>query len=96
VAGSGPDAAPYFRVFNPAGQADKFDTDHAYRRKWIAEGQARPPATAQQFFDAIPRGWGLHPAQRYPAPIIDLAAGRARALAAYSARGREKSADMAQ
>jgi deoxyribodipyrimidine photo-lyase len=96
VAGSGPDAAPYFRVFNPAGQADKFDTDHAYRRKWIAEGQSRPPATARQFFDAIPRSWGLHPAQRYPAPIIDLAAGRARALAAYSARGREKSADMAQ
>ncbi len=95
VAGSGPDAAPYFRVFNPAGQADKFDGDHAYRRKWIAEGQARPPATAQQFFDAIPRSWGLLPTQRYPAPIVELAAGRARALAAYSARGGEKITEMA-
>ena len=95
VAGSGPDAAPYFRVFNPAGQADKFDGDHAYRRKWIAEGQARPPATAQQFFDVIPRGWGISAAQRYPAPIIDLAAGRACALAAYSARGGEKITEMA-
>jgi deoxyribodipyrimidine photo-lyase len=86
VAGCGPDAAPFFRVFNPAGQADKFDARGAYRRAWIAEGQAAPPATALDFFQAAPRAWGLHPKQRYPAPIVDLAAGRARALAAYSAR----------
>ena len=40
VAGCGPDAAPYFRVFNPAGQAEKFDGDAAYRRKWIAVGKS--------------------------------------------------------
>ncbi len=96
VAGSGPDAAPYFRVFNPAGQAEKFDADGAYRARWIAEGQANPPATALQFFDAVPRAWGLAPRQRYPAPIVDLAAGRARALAAYSARGGEKTIQMTQ
>jgi deoxyribodipyrimidine photo-lyase len=86
VAGCGPDAAPYFRVFNPAGQADKFDAKSAYRRAWIAEGQRSPPATALAFFEAAPRAWGLRADQRYPAPIVDLAAGRARALAAYAAR----------
>ena len=96
VAGSGPDAAPYFRGFNPAGQAEKFDGDGAYRRRWIAEGQARPTPTSLQFFDAVPRTWGLSSDQRYPAPIVDLAAGRARALAAYSARGGEKIIDMTQ
>ncbi|MFN3607385.1 MAG: hypothetical protein ACK4SS_09385, partial [Cypionkella sp.] len=52
-----------------------------------AEGQRSPPPSALAYFDAVPRAWGLRPDQRYPAPIIDLAAGRARALAAYGARG---------
>ena len=42
VAGSGPDAAPYFRVFNPAGQAEKFDPNGDYRRRFIAELSPRP------------------------------------------------------
>lgn len=87
VAGSGPDAAPYFRVFNPAGQAEKFDAEGAYRRRWIAEGQAQPPQTAQDFFAACPRAWGLSPGQPYPRPVISLAEGRERALAAYASRG---------
>ncbi len=37
AAGSGCDAAPYFRVFNPASQTDKFDPDHKYIRKWVPE-----------------------------------------------------------
>jgi deoxyribodipyrimidine photo-lyase len=85
VAGSGPDAAPYFRVFNPAGQAEKFDADAHYRRRWIAEGQARPGAEALAFFDACPKAWGLDPGQKYPSPLVNLAEGRARALAAYAA-----------
>lgn len=85
VAGCGPDAAPYFRVFNPAGQAEKFDPDGAYRRAWIAEGQRSPPETALAFFQAVPRSWGLAPGARYRAPLVDLAAGRARALAAHAA-----------
>jgi deoxyribodipyrimidine photo-lyase len=86
VAGSGPDAAPYFRVFNPAGQAEKFDPKGDYRRRFIAELSRNPGPEALSFFEAVPRAWGLDPAARYPAPVIDLADGRARALAAYGAR----------
>jgi deoxyribodipyrimidine photo-lyase len=86
VAGSGPDAAPYFRVFNPSGQAEKFDAKADYRRRFIAELSRNPGPEALAFFDAVPRSWGLDPARPYPAPVIDLAEGRARALAAYGAR----------
>lgn len=87
VAGSGPDASPYFRIFNPATQADKFDPSGRYRRRWIAEGQADPPQSARDFFAAVPRSWGLSPDTPYPPPIVDLAQGRQRALLAYERRG---------
>lgn len=83
VAGSGPDAAPFFRIFNPETQASKFDSDGAYRAAYIAEGQANPPATAQAYFDAVPRSWHMSPDAPYPSPIVDLKTGRERALAAY-------------
>ena len=86
AAGCGPDAAPYFRVFNPDTQLKKFDPEGAYARAWIAEGQARPPATALSYFEAIPKAWGLSPDDPYPAPLVGLAEGRKRALAAYEAR----------
>lgn len=86
VAGCGPDAAPYFRVFNPSGQAEKFDADARYRHRWIAELSATPPADAQRFFDAVPRRWHLDPRAKYPATVVELAAGRERALAAYAQR----------
>ena len=86
VAGSGPDASPYFRVFNPAGQAEKFDADGAYRRRFVAELSAEPGSEAAGYFDAVPRSWGMDPRAPYPAPVVDLAEGRARALAAYDAR----------
>jgi len=82
VAGCGPDAAPYFRIFNPATQAEKLDETGAYRTMFIAEGQADPPAEAQAYFDAVPRAWCLSPDAAYPAPLIDRKAGRERALAA--------------
>ncbi|WP_111734600.1 cryptochrome/photolyase family protein [Roseovarius amoyensis] len=89
VAGCGPDASPYFRIFNPETQATKFDSSGAYRRRWIAEGQTAPPQTALGFFDAAPAAWGLRPDAPYPAaPMVGLAEGRARALAAYDARPR--------
>lgn len=84
VAGSGPDAAPYFRIFNPAGQAEKFDPGARYRRRFVAELSAAPGETAQSWFRAVPRAWGLDPRAPYPAPRIGLAAGRARALDAYA------------
>jgi deoxyribodipyrimidine photo-lyase len=86
VAGSGPDAAPYFRVFNPATQAEKFDADGTYRRRFIAELSVDPPHDATSFFDAVPKHWQLDRHAPYPAPLIDLAVGRARALDAYAAR----------
>ena len=86
AAGSGPDAAPYFRIFNPETQAEKFDTGAAYRQRFIAELTARPGAEARGFFDAVPRSWALNPASAYPAPVLSLAEGRLRALAAYGAR----------
>ncbi|HOQ22884.1 MAG TPA: FAD-binding domain-containing protein, partial [Microbacterium sp.] len=43
VAGSGADAAPYFRIFNPELQAKKFDPDGHYVREWAPDATARPP-----------------------------------------------------
>ena len=86
AAGSGPDAAPYFRVFNPESQLVKFDPKGHYARHWIAETSATPPPSALAYFDAIPRAWHLSPTARYPAPIVSAAAGRLRALDAYSRR----------
>ena len=86
VAGSGPDAAPYFRIFNPETQLDKFDKKGAYRAAWLAEGYDDPSQTALSYFDAIPESWGLNADMDYPDRIVELAKGRERALAAYEAR----------
>jgi len=86
AAGSGPDAAPYFRVFNPDTQADRFDPDGSYRRRWIAELSPRPGPDALAFFEAVPRSWALDPKAPYPQPALPLAEGRARALASYRVR----------
>ncbi|MGB5868786.1 MAG: deoxyribodipyrimidine photo-lyase [Albidovulum sp.] len=85
VAGSGPDAAPYFRVFNPDLQAQRFDPDGSYRNRYIAEGQATPPPEALAYFDAVPRGWQLRPDQPCPKPRAALAEGREKALKALKA-----------
>lgn len=86
VAGSGPDAAPYFRVFNPDTQLQKFDPDRRYFKRWIAEGQREAPQTALDFYEAIPKSAGLSPQAVRPEPIVGLKEGRERALAAYSAK----------
>jgi len=86
AAGSGPDAAPYFRVFNPESQIEKFDRDRRYRSAWIAEGQAAPPETAKQYFQAIPKSWNIG-AQAYPKPIVSAKEGREIALHTYKNRG---------
>ncbi|KMW57093.1 Deoxyribodipyrimidine photolyase [Candidatus Rhodobacter oscarellae] len=83
VAGCGPDAAPYFRVFNPVTQSDKFDADRSYRNRWIAEEQGAPPETALDYFKAVPKAWALDPGAPYPHPIVTAADGRDRALQAY-------------
>lgn len=85
-AGSGPDATPYFRVFNPVTQLDKFDKNRDYTATWIAEGRANPSRTALSYFEAIPRSWGMSPRDAYPAPIVAPDVGRQRALSAYEKR----------
>lgn len=85
VAGCGPDAAPYFRVFNPVSQAEKFDPEHDYLNRWIAEGRAHPHPDALSYFDATPISWNLRQDADYPPPIVGLKEGRDRALATYSA-----------
>lgn len=80
VAGSGPDAAPYFRVFNPEAQAAKFDPQGKYRDYWLRG------AGNDLFRAAIPRSWDIPPAR--PAPVVTLAEGRDLALAAYHAHRR--------
>lgn len=85
-AGSGPDATPYFRVFNPDTQAEKFDKDRAFRARYLGElfKTHEPPAKA--FYKAIPRSWNMSITDSYPKPVVALDAGRERALAAYKAR----------
>lgn len=78
VAGPGPDAAPFFRIFNPDTQAERFDPEAAYRNRWLA-------GAAGGFYEAIPRAWGLGPGQPRPRPVTTLAQGRARALSALAA-----------
>ena len=88
VAGSGPDAAPFFRIFNPQTQAERFDKGAVYRERWVAEvagADAGPEALS--FFDAIPLSWDMAPDDPYPEEaVVGLSEGRDRALEAYRQR----------
>jgi deoxyribodipyrimidine photo-lyase len=87
VAGSGADAAPYFRVFNPILQGEKFDPDGAYVRRWVPELAALPAAIIHQPWRAAPlelAGAGVELGKTYPEPIVDHKKGRERALTAYA------------
>ena len=86
VAGCGADAAPYFRVFNPVLQGEKFDPDGAYVRRWIPELSRLPAKLIHQPWRATPielKSAGIELGRTYHEPIIDHARGRERALAAY-------------
>ncbi|MEM7438369.1 MAG: deoxyribodipyrimidine photo-lyase [Pseudomonadota bacterium] len=86
IAGCGPDATPYFRVFNPDTQADKFDGQRVYRDLYLRSGQdAQGRQPAADFYKAIPVSWGLSGQDARPKPRVDLKEGRQRALAAYHA-----------
>jgi deoxyribodipyrimidine photo-lyase len=80
AAGTGADAAPYFRVFNPVTQGLRFDPDGAYVRRWVSElADVAAPLVHQPWRDGeLLRRTG------YPAPMSDIAASRADALAAYA------------
>jgi len=86
VAGSGADAAPYFRIFNPILQGEKFDAAGDYVRRWVPELTRTPAAFIHKPWTA-PRAMldkaGVRLGVNYPAPIVDHAAARARALSAW-------------
>ncbi|WP_426442538.1 cryptochrome/photolyase family protein [Bradyrhizobium genosp. P] len=87
VAGSGADAAPYFRVFNPILQGEKFDPDGAYVRRWVPELTRLPNGLIHQPWTATPielASAGIELGTTYPQPIVDHKQGRERALAAYA------------
>ena len=86
TAGSGPDASPFFRIFNPETQGIKFDPDATYRERFVAELTAEPGEEARDYFDAVPRAWRLDPDGPYPDRMIGLAEGRDRALAGLKAK----------
>jgi len=80
-AGTGADAAPYFRIFNPVTQGERFDADGAYVKRWVPELASLP-------FKNIHAPWKqpeLLARSGYPMPFVDLADSRAAALAAYQA-----------
>lgn len=85
--GCGADAAPYFRVFNPIIQGLKFDSEGAYVKHYIPELQALPAKYIHAPWEApeaVLQQAGVVLGETYPYPVIDHAAGRARALEAFS------------
>jgi deoxyribodipyrimidine photo-lyase len=87
TAGCGADAAPFFRVFNPATQAERYDPDGAYVRRWVPE-LARLPAPWIHRPSAAPTAVlaqaGVRLGQTYPQPLVDHAWARQRALRALA------------
>jgi deoxyribodipyrimidine photo-lyase len=82
-AGSGVDAQPYFRIFNPVTQGRKFDPDGEYVRRWVPELARLPAAHIHQPWEAndeLLRAAGVRLGQDYPRPIVDHAAARERFL----------------
>ncbi len=83
VAGCGADAAPYFRIFNPFLQSRRFDPEGRYVERWIPELRA-VPVRSPGAPGALSGQAEHHRNTRYPAPIVDHALARGRALAAYN------------
>lgn len=87
VAGCGADAAPYFRIFNPVTQGRRFDPDGQYVREYVPELRDLDRRHIHAPWEApeiLLRAAGLRLGDTYPAPIVDLAAGRQRALSAFA------------
>lgn len=90
VAGSGADAAPYFRIFNPVLQGEKFDADGDYVRRFVPELSKMPNAYIHKPFAApasILEHVGVKLGETYPKPIVDHAFARDRALSVYKSTG---------
>ncbi len=88
AAGTGTDAAPYFRIFNPVSQGKKYDPEGAYVRRWIPELADVPAKHLHEPWtmpEQVQHEAGCVIGDDYPAPIVDHGAARERALAAYKA-----------
>jgi deoxyribodipyrimidine photo-lyase len=88
VAGSGADAAPYFRIFNPVLQGQKFDPQGGYVRRWVPELARLPDAAMHAPWLARPAqlaAASFEPGRDYPLPMVDHQEARTRALAAMEA-----------
>lgn len=86
VAGSGADSSPYFRVFNPILQGEKFDSDGEYTKKWVPELKAVPNKFLFKPWEApkdLLKACGVVLDRDYPNPIVDLSSSRDAALKAY-------------
>jgi deoxyribodipyrimidine photo-lyase len=86
VAGTGADAAPYFRIFNPVTQSKKFDPDGDYIRKYIPELKNIPNKyihLPSELDDKSLIEYGVKLGSDYPYPIVDLSITRERALSAF-------------
>jgi deoxyribodipyrimidine photo-lyase len=86
IAGCGADAAPYFRIFNPISQGEKFDGDGRYVRRWVPEISRLPDAVLQEPWEADADEWqraGIELGRDYPEPIVDHAEACKQALDAY-------------
>lgn len=90
TAGTGTDAAPYFRVFNPVRQAERFDPDGTYVRRWVPELAGLPAPGIHAPWTVPPlalHAAGVTLGTTYPRPIVEHAAARTRAVAAYKNAG---------
>jgi deoxyribodipyrimidine photo-lyase len=87
-AGCGADAAPFFRIFNPVLQSEKFDSAGDYIRRWVPELGALPGRWIHKPWEAPAatlRAAGIILGRTYPRPIVHHAEARRRALAAFAA-----------
>ena len=87
VAGTGADAAPYFRIFNPITQGQKFDKDGQYTKKFLPELKNLPPKflfNPWELSTETLADYGVHLGKNYPFPIIDIKESRNLALKAFS------------
>ncbi|MBD3267222.1 deoxyribodipyrimidine photo-lyase [bacterium] len=93
TAGCGADAAPYFRIFNPVLQGEKFDPQGHYVRKWVPELAGLPNKLLHKPWEASPTALaeaGIELGETYPRPIVDHKEARADALRAYDTIKKKK------
>jgi len=85
-AGCGADAAPYFRIFAPVTQGEKFDAEGEYVRRWIPELAEMPAKWVHKPWEAptnVLTEAGVELGKNYPRPIVDHVKARTDALAAF-------------